>query len=508
MQHRSHFQDTMATFRHLLLLGSLLLLPLWSTAQQPGTGLIFDDEGYEKVPMKAPLTRNLYGETLPKQMSLKRFCPTPQSQGNLGTCVGWASNWAARTIIEAMHQGYQSPQTIEQHAFSPGFIYHMIKEKKDKDCMFGSSIHEALNYMKFNGSARYTDFDMQCSDYVAPEVITSAEQYKLKDFARLFGKNKSDDFKVRAVKKSLSEYNPVVIGLKCPLSLYEAGEVWTPYEQPETVNSGHAVCVVGYDDSRYGGAFEIMNSWGTEWGDKGFTWVTYQDFARFTKYAYELIHEPLAYPPSPAVAVQEPVVPAPISPEPVTPAPLPEPPVPTTEATADLSGACYLITDRGKKLRAKQVADGHYALSTALSSGTSFRVYLANSRPAYVYMIGSDATGEIFQLFPYSEEISPMLNYRQNVVALPSESHYITLDDQVGRDYLCVIYSKKPLAFEAFKGRLRSAKGAFPEKVRQTLAQMAVSAEHIQYERDAMGFVAKSNGQEAVSLILSIEHVE
>jgi hypothetical protein len=53
---------------------------------------------------------------------------------------------------------------------------------------------------------------------------------------------------------------------------------------------GQALCVVGYDDDKYGGAFEVMNSWGKDWGNNGFTWIRYDDFLAFVKYAYELYH--------------------------------------------------------------------------------------------------------------------------------------------------------------------------------------------------------------------------
>ena len=51
---------------------------------------------------------------------------------------------------------------------------------------------------------------------------------------------------------------------------------------------GHAMCVIGYDDRRvkyangetYTGAFQIMNSWGPEWGVNGVAWVGYADFKR------------------------------------------------------------------------------------------------------------------------------------------------------------------------------------------------------------------------------------
>ena len=48
----------------------------------------------------------------------------------------------------------------------------------------------------------------------------------------------------------------------------------------EESEGGHAMCVIGYDDTVNGGSFRIVNSWGTGWGDNGYFWLSYKDFIR------------------------------------------------------------------------------------------------------------------------------------------------------------------------------------------------------------------------------------
>lgn len=52
-------------------------------------------------------------------MSLQRFCPTPQNQGQQGSCVGWGSAYTARTILQAVATG-ENPNQI---AFSVLVFY-------------------------------------------------------------------------------------------------------------------------------------------------------------------------------------------------------------------------------------------------------------------------------------------------------------------------------------------------------------------------------------------------
>lgn len=51
-----------------------------------------------------------------------------------------------------------------------------------------------------------------------------------------------------------------------------------PPKASETFEGGHAVCLVGYDDSTR--AFLVRNSWGTGWGLSGYFWMSYDYFTR------------------------------------------------------------------------------------------------------------------------------------------------------------------------------------------------------------------------------------
>ncbi len=49
------------------------------------------------------------------------------------------------------------------------------------------------------------------------------------------------------------------------------------------------MCIVGYNDSIGGGSFEVMNSYGTKWGNKGFFWLSYKQLISYGRYALELM---------------------------------------------------------------------------------------------------------------------------------------------------------------------------------------------------------------------------
>ena len=102
-------------------------------------GLLPDDGTYDKLPAKKELVTKGY-ETLPSKYSLKKYCPSVKTQSHYGTCTGWATVYAARTIAEAIRQGWTDQSLITEKAFSPLFVYAQIKEKDDANCIKGSFI--------------------------------------------------------------------------------------------------------------------------------------------------------------------------------------------------------------------------------------------------------------------------------------------------------------------------------------------------------------------------------
>ncbi|GAB4395643.1 MAG: hypothetical protein OHK0053_05240 [Microscillaceae bacterium] len=449
-------------------------MALWG--QEYGSGLRLDDEGYSEIPLKATLISRDYTE-LPRQVSLKAYCPTPGNQGVYSTCVGWATAYAARTIMEAQRKQWNDPAMITQNAFSGAFIYKLIQIASDISCEYGTHFQDALSIMKARGVPRHQDFRPLCPGSVSiPEALhDSAQAYRIEDFHRLFNVSDGANFKTQAVRKALAQGHPVVFGIKLVPTLYKAGPLWEPLSEERLSGGegGHALCIIGYDDDKFEGqgAFEIMNSWGTSWGQGGFCWIKYQDFADFAKYAFEMI--------------------------------LPAPP--------QINGwqgrfSVVLRNQQSLPVRLKEntTSLGYYELLQPQAAGTEFRVHFGTKAPAYVYILGSDLTNEIFALFPHQPGISPALNYTQSEIVLPDESHYIRLDQQPGRDYLLVLYAQKALDFAQIQKALRQSSGNFIQRIQKVLGNTLANASAVKFENNQMRFEAQCPADKVVGLLLEI----
>lgn len=461
-----------------------IFLALGANAQTHPRGLDFDDASYAKAPEKATLTRAL--DTVPAEASIKNYAPYPKTQGQYGTCTAWASAYCGRTMVDAIKYKWTNRDSITAHAYSPAFLFRLLRPD-DGSCTGGSNIETAFQLMKTTGSIHFSAAPSLCIPNVDSQEISEASGSLLKDFARLFDVNSSANFKIQAVKKSISEKKPVVIAMICPPSFDYASNYWQPTEQPLESYGGHAMCVVGYDDNQYGGAFEIQNSWGQNWGNQGYIWIRYDDFARFVRYGYEFIDLPVIKPDVPDLSGS----------------------IRLVLSTGQQMPANLLISTRGLKVVAVNKTPEPltiYQAAGSYSSGTNFRIYISNDEPAYVYAISSDLTNQITKIFPYTDSISAALTYKQNDVAIPDEDHYIQFDNNPGTDFLCVLYSRNELNLNALIDIIKSEDGTFNERVYKALDNRLVDPQNIKFDNDHIGFKGFSKGKDIVALMVQLDH--
>jgi Domain of unknown function (DUF4384) len=146
-------------------------------------------------------------------------------------------------------------------------------------------------------------------------------------------------------------------------------------------------------------------------------------------------------------------------------------------------------------------------MDRAYTEGTQFRLYLRNNEPAYVYAIAMDNTNQAVVLFPHKSNISPALNYKNNEVALPSESNFIQMDNVRGTDVFCLLYSKTPLDITAICRRLERETGTFFQRLHKTMRDKLVDRQYLRYYNQKIRFEVKSNGTgTVVPIVVEIPH--
>lgn len=93
------------------------------------------------------------------------------------------------------------------------------------------------------------------------------------------------------VLKNIVSVSPVVVGMAAGefgFSFYQSG-IYSC--SPKSIYElDHAVTLIGYDAN---GNWLIKNSWGTDWGIKGFGWLSGQADCGITYWVYQVTERPI-----------------------------------------------------------------------------------------------------------------------------------------------------------------------------------------------------------------------
>ncbi|GAB4128316.1 MAG: hypothetical protein OHK0045_18310 [Raineya sp.] len=462
--------DFLLIFEYKLFIGITLLawvmpFSICSVYSQTRMGCRLDKDAYENV---LPIYKPMRGEEkIPEQHSLKKLSPKPQNQGEYGTCVAWTSAYYARTIMLANKYKWLSQAEINEKAGSPFFVYEQIKSYSDLRCQEGAGLIVALEALKQYGTVPIKRFARSCGQPIAKETLIEAEAYRIAEYRRLFLANTKD--KSSPVKKTLAQNKPVVIGLQCFTESFinAKDSLWKPTDteirQILSEEGGHALCIIGYDDRLK--AFEVVNSWGTNWANKGFIWIPYEVFEKICFEAYEMYE------------LDEPV----------------------NQIVGEVKLALSVGTEIPLRLK-----EGYYESHDTYRVGTLIRLMVSNQEPIFVYAFTIDLKGHSQILFPKASQI-PLL-YESQETILPDEQHYIQLVNDSAIDYFCILYAKEKLHLPSIINQLESTEGNLQERLLRILGSKMIPPQQVSFQEIAsVKFVAKAEKASVLPLVIAVK---
>ena len=237
---------------------------------------------------------------LPASFIINDVTPV-ENQGELGSCTANAADNASKIraavagaqwfngsrlafyYLEREHDG-----TLRKDCAAPPEPVH--------DC--GSTLSTAAWVLQDCGIAPETLWPYDIADYdKAPPAsyVQQAVKDKTTTAQRLDAADENTT--ISNIKAAVSSNYPVIFGINCYPEIQNVGKdgnvpMPTAGEQPE---GGHALCIVGYDDTHQNpdgskGAVLFKNSWGSGWGcqkdgtaadgstNGGYGWLSYPYF--------------------------------------------------------------------------------------------------------------------------------------------------------------------------------------------------------------------------------------
>lgn len=470
-----------------------------------------------KVPQKTYVDQNAFSK-LPKSVDLSKYVPSVIDQENYDTCIPVATAYYLRTMLEAINLGITNEKgykKIDALRYSPSYIYALIRrDTLLYDCKTYTFIEDAMEALKTKGAVKYSELEYpNCNPDLSR--FKPEQNSQILDYVRLFSLI-DDGNKVKATKKSLADNLPLVAGLQVNVTLKKLGRlgwIWHKIKEffgfededfalwkPDEANliDGHGVCVVGYDDNKFGGkgAFKIVNSRGKRWGDDGYFWILYSDYERLAKQAYQAI--------------------------------MPKIPKDQIEFTGEVS---YLKDSFGfadDLFSAENEAEVNinysrdsssfltvYNFKEPIKHMSNFRYSVKTENNLYLYILDENKDENAINVV-LPQEFDDTLNFelQKNQRIIFPQKYNWTLGGSTGYEKVLFLFSVKPIDIFKYQNQLNSIKGvAFDQKVKLVFNEELIDQQYIDYEaRDPkkMKFsVTKTRGGKGslIPLIFTYKHI-
>ncbi|MCX7943456.1 MAG: C1 family peptidase [Deltaproteobacteria bacterium] len=184
-----------------------------------------------------------------------------RNQGSCGSC------WAFSTLgsLEAIIKIYNSDPSMDLDLSEQELVSCTITGS----CAYGGSQLFAANYIKSNGIT-----DEACFPYIAQEGDCKDKCSNPKIFEKIKDAGMVGFFSIASendIKAALIKYGPIPTSMKVYSDFYAyRGGVYQRSSNSRE-EGWHAIVFVGWDDSK--NAWLCKNSWGEDFGEKGYFWI-------------------------------------------------------------------------------------------------------------------------------------------------------------------------------------------------------------------------------------------
>jgi hypothetical protein len=242
------------------------------------------------------------------------------------------------------------------------------------------------------------------------------------------------------------------------------------------------MCIIGYDDNKYGGAFQIMNSWGEDWGKDGLFWISYKNFKKYGIEAYGIF---------PSEKLKK---------------------IENTEEIQDFKVEFGLIDAQTKENIPLQTFKGNtFRTVNPIEKNSKFKIEVSNSEPCYIYVFGQETDGSVYLLFPYLKpnETSSKYSPYCGIVGtrhFPSGKASLRPDENGNQDFMAVVVSKNQIDYNSVLSKINNQTGNFETKLKKTFSKMQFENPKFQKGKTTVGFKAKSSqSQYLLPIVIAID---
>ena len=214
-------------------------------------------------------------DKLPSEIDYTNQMTPPRNQGNEGSCVGFATV-AVREYQEKIDWAYILPPD-GYVKLSPRYVYELAK--KISGTSEGTTLKAAAQVCVKNGicQERYWRYIPKQVGKPEEDADKNAAYYKIEPgYVRITNE--------KELKAGLAKFGALLIAVKVYKNWYRDNKTGyipdsTWMEKLQGALGGHAICLVGYNDTTQ--KYKFKNSWqyssGKWWGENGYGYLSYKE---------------------------------------------------------------------------------------------------------------------------------------------------------------------------------------------------------------------------------------
>jgi fibronectin type 3 domain-containing protein len=215
-------------------------------------------------------------------LSAQPYFPAVGNQLSQGSCAAWAMAYYDYGYLEARDNNWTDASTGNPaHLMSPAWTYNRVNYGIDR----GTFMDNVADIIKDWGVASLATMPYNPTDLTSwgnESAAREAPLHRAAGLSYISYSSSNPSSALTTIKNLISANSPVTFAIDANVFTSSLTDNIITANEYNSKTMNHAQTIVGYDDAKSDGvhsdvgAFKVVNSWGKNWGNGGYYWISYE----------------------------------------------------------------------------------------------------------------------------------------------------------------------------------------------------------------------------------------